>query len=112
MHNPNAPARQSCTYTKEKGDGYVTPWRTGCGRGVQCEAPCEVGITFAPLPNAGGATFCPYCGGVIVLNPPEGRGEAIPDDAFARQTRAAFAQHVQAAKDHRPGAKDDEQPPR
>lgn len=57
----------SCAYRKTSSDGYGTNWRTACGHRVRCEAPIEVGMSFAPLPNADGAIYCPYCGKLIEL---------------------------------------------
>jgi len=59
-------ATDKCVYTKERQDGYGTDWSTACGRDVRCEAPVDVGWSFAPLPNEGGK-FCHFCGKEIEL---------------------------------------------
>lgn len=57
---------ETCTYTEGKSDGYGTNWKTACGKRVRCEAPIEVGFSFAPKPNEDGK-FCHFCGKEIVL---------------------------------------------
>jgi hypothetical protein len=52
---------ETCTYTRKNSDGYGTLWTTSCGRKHYIEAPIEVGMSFAPLPNKDGK-YCHYCG--------------------------------------------------
>lgn len=53
---------ENCVYKKVGGDPYGDDWKTACGQRIRCEAPEEVGMSFAPLPNANGRLFCAYCG--------------------------------------------------
>lgn len=59
---------EKCTYTKVKSDGFGTTWKTNCGKRIYCEAPEEVGMSFAPLPTDDDCKFCTYCGKEIKLS--------------------------------------------
>lgn len=56
----------SCQYTRSKHDAWGTDWATQCGNTRHIDAPMDVGIAAAPLPNAY-AKFCPYCGNEIAI---------------------------------------------
>ena len=55
-----------CKYKKVSVDGYGTDWKTQCGKKLRCEAPIDVGFSFAPLPNEDGK-YCHFCGKLIKL---------------------------------------------
>jgi hypothetical protein len=61
----------ACVYAIQHEDGYETRWATSCGHTVVCEAPEEVGFSFAPLPTDDGQKFCSWCGGTVQLDKKE-----------------------------------------
>lgn len=56
----------TCTYREANSDGWGTTWKTQCGKQLYCQAPEEVGMSFAPLPNKDGE-YCHFCGKKIQL---------------------------------------------